>query len=54
MIVVVPVAVSSQAGVESNANVRRNRDESMIVPPGTVFAYGVVELDIEKNGFFGK
>lgn len=44
----------SQVCVKENTNIEADSDISLEIPPGTVIAYSICELEIRKNGQFGE
>ena len=40
--------------MEDSLSVEMDRDISLEIPARTVIAYSLIELEIEKNGKFGK
>lgn len=45
---------STQVCVKDSTSIEADSDVSLEIPPGTVIAYSVLELEIRKNGQFGE
>lgn len=43
-----------QVSVKDSTNIEADSDVSLEIPPGTVIAYSILELEIRKNGQYGE
>lgn len=46
--------IPPQVCVKDSTNIEVDSDVSLEIPPGTVIAYSVLELEIRKNGQYGE